>query len=126
MFDTLKSMGAVASLLKNREKIVQAVQRVQENLERREVSVDAPDRSVALRTDARGKVLALTIAPEALLSASGNEESRLRLERTIAGAMNAARARCVQILQEEVSREAEALGIPELAASPEFRRMLGG
>jgi DNA-binding protein YbaB len=125
MFDALKSMGAVASLLKNRERIVQAVQRVQENLERREVSVEAPDRTVSLRTDARGRVLALTIAPEALRAASGGEEARRRLERTIAGAMNAARTRCVQILQEEVSREAEALGIPELASSPEFRRLLG-
>jgi DNA-binding protein YbaB len=126
MFDALKSMGAVASLLKNKDKIAAAVTQVREELERRQISVDSPDKSVSLLVTASGKVERVTLSPSALAQASGDDAARARLEQTIAGAMNAARARMVVIVQEEISRQAEALGLPELANSPELRKLMGG
>lgn len=126
MFDALKSLGAVTSLLKNKDKIAEAVARVHENLERHVVTVEAPDKSVRVECNAKGKPLSLTVAPELLAQAGRDEAAQTLLQRTIVGAIQAAQQRGQALMQAEIEREANALGVPELAKSPELRRMLGG
>lgn len=126
MFDSLKSLGAITNLLKNKDKIAEAVGRVHENLERHVVTVEAPDKSIIVQVNAKGKPLTMQIAPEVLAAAGADEAARDRLQRTIVAALQAAQQRGQAIMQSEIEREANALGVPELAKSPELRRMMGG
>jgi DNA-binding protein YbaB len=126
MFDNLKMMGAVASLMKNKEKIAIAMQRVQANLEERRITVNAPDGSVRVVMNAKSKIESITFAPEVLAAAASDAMAKERLERMIAGAISAAQARVVEILKAEIDREAKDLGVPELADSGALSKLLGG
>lgn len=126
MFDNLKAMGAIASLMKNKEKIAEAMQRVQRNLEERRITVNSPDNSVQVVMTAKTKLEAITFSPEALTAAASDPFAKAKLERTIIGAMAAAQARAVEIVKQEVDREAKELGIPELADSAGLSKLLGG
>ncbi len=126
MFDNLKMMGAVASLMKNKDKIAAAMKRVQTNLEDRRITVNAPDSSVQVVMNAKSKIESITFAPESLAAAASDPIAKERLERTLIGAISAAQARVVEILKSEVDREAKDLGIPELADSGAISKLLGG
>lgn len=125
MFDSFKMMGTVASLMKNKHKIAEAVQRVQANLEDRKISVNAPDGSVQLTMNGKARIQSLIIAPAALVAASSDPAAKDKLEKTIAGAITAAQARAMDILKAEFEREATELGLPELASSGGLAQMLG-
>lgn len=126
MFDSLKSLGAIASLAKKKDAIAEAVQRVQSNLDQRTINVASPDKAVAIVTNAKLKVLSVTLDPAMLSRASTDAATREKLQGLIAGAMNAAQARAADILKDEILREANDLGIGDLVAqSPELQKLMG-
>jgi DNA-binding protein YbaB len=126
MFDSLKSLGAIASLAKKKDAIAEAVQRVQNNLDQRTINVASPDKAVAIVTNAKLKVLSVTLDPAMLTRAGTDAATREKLQGLIAGAMNAAQARAADILKDEILREANDLGIGDLVSqSPELQKLMG-
>jgi DNA-binding protein YbaB len=126
MFDSLKAMGAMAALVKNKEAVAEAFARVLRELESRTVTVEGarqPDGTPGIVVIASGKleIVSITLAP-ALLAASGDEPGRARLQQLISGATNAALKRAKELLMGEISREAKALGLPEM---PGLETLLG-
>ena len=126
MFDSLKAMGAMAALLKNKEAVAEAFGRVLRELDSRTVTVEGarqPDGTPGIVVIASGKldIVSITLSP-ALLAASQDEPGRARVQQLISGATNAALKRAKELLMGEVSREAKALGLPEL---PGLETLLG-
>lgn len=118
MFDSIKAMSAMASLMKNKEAVGEAFQRVMRELETRTVTVEGAkqaDGSPGIVVVASGKleIVSVTLAP-ALLAASQDDAGRAKLQQLIAGASNAALKRAKELLMGEVAREAKALGLPEM------------
>lgn len=125
MFDSLKSMGAIASLLKNKEKIAEAMARVHANLDQRTITVTAPDNSVQVIMTGKAKLQTLTLSDEILAKAAGDPEAKAKLQKTILGAITAAQNRVAEVVKVEVQREANELGIPELADPEALSKLMG-
>lgn len=126
MFDSLKAMGAMAALMKNKEAVVEAFQRVQRELAERTVTVEGArqaDGSAGIVVVASGKleIVSVTVAP-ALVAAAQDDAGRARLQTLVSGACNAALKRAKEVMMQEVSREAQALGLPEM---PGLDKLLG-
>lgn len=123
MFGGLKNLGAMASLMGKKEQIAEAFKRVQAELEERRISVNAPDNSVQVVASGHMKVLGVTIAPDVLVKAASDAAAAEQLQRTLAGAYNAAAKRVKEVAAELIKREAEALGIGDI---PMLEKLLGG
>jgi DNA-binding protein YbaB len=118
MFDSLKAMGAMASLMKNKEAVAEAFSRVMHDLDTRTVTVEGArgaDGTPGVVVVASGKleIVRVTLSPE-LLAQSQDDAGRARLEGLVAGACNAAMKRAKEVMMTEVQREARALGLPDM------------
>lgn len=123
MFGSLKNLGAMASLMGKKEQIAEAFKRAKDELEARQIMVNAPDNSVQIIANGHMRVLSVTIAPEALARAAGDAGAADALNRTLAGAYNAAAKRVKEVAAEVFRREAEALGLGDM---PGIDKLLGG
>ncbi|MCA3006057.1 MAG: YbaB/EbfC family nucleoid-associated protein [Planctomycetaceae bacterium] len=124
MFDQLKMMGAVANLMKNKEAIAEAAARVQENLEKRVVTVEAPDKSISVQVNGKLAVLEIRLADRVVKDAASNAETQAKMEKLIVGAVNAAMARAKEIIQEEISTETQKLGLGDLGGLSSLGNLL--
>lgn len=122
MFDSLKGMGQMAALLKNKEALAEAGKRIQATLEERRVTADLPDKSVGITITGKLKVVAVRVDPALVASAAGDPAVHERLERLLVGAFNAASARAQEIARDEIQKEAAALGLDKL---PGLDKILG-
>lgn len=123
MFDSLKSVGAMASLMKNKEKIAEAFKRVQSELETRVITVNAPGGAVSVTMNGHFKINDIAIAPEQLAAAAADPQAAARLQQLMAGAVNAANKRVKELIAEAMSAEAKALGLPDM---PGLSSLMGG
>jgi len=126
MFDSLKAMGALAQIMKNKEAIAASMAKVQAELAERLITVEGakqPDGSIGITAVANGKLqmVSISISP-ALLATATDEPSRARLGALITGATNAALKRAKEVAAEEIAKEAKALGLPDM---PGLEKMLG-
>ncbi|MGD9692734.1 MAG: YbaB/EbfC family nucleoid-associated protein [Phycisphaerales bacterium] len=113
MLEQFKAMGAVAGLLKNREKLREASDRVREKIASMRVEGSAGGGAVRVRLSGRSRVESVTLeAP--LASTLGQAGAKAHAERLIAEAVNDALGKAEQILKEELAREAKALGLDEI------------
>jgi DNA-binding protein YbaB len=124
VFDQLKMMGAVANLMKNKEAIAEAAARVQENLEKRVVTVEAPDKSISVQVNGKLAVLEIRLADRVVKDAASNAETQAKMEKLIVGAVNAAMARAKEIIQEEISTETQKLGLGDLGGLSSLGNLL--
>jgi DNA-binding protein YbaB len=127
MFDSLKAMSALAGIMKNKEAIAQSMAKVQAELAERLITVEGArqgDGSPGITAVANGQLqmVSITISP-ALLATATDEPSRARLGALVTGAVNAALKRAKEVAAEEISKEAKALGLPDM---PGLEKMLGG
>jgi DNA-binding protein YbaB len=111
MFENLKAMGAIAGLLKDQQRLRESAERVRGRLARARVEGEAGGGAVRAVVDGQLKVVGVTLSP-ALVSDLGEAGSRARAEALIAEAINAATERARVLIAEEVSREADELGLP--------------
>lgn len=118
-------MGAIASLLKNKERIAEAMARVHANLDQRTITVTAPDNSVQVIMTGKAKLQTLTLSDEILAKAAGDPDAKAKLQKTILGAITAAQNRVAEVVKVEVQREATDLGIPELADPEALTKLMG-
>lgn len=111
MFEQMKMMGALAGLLKNKEGLKAAGERIRARLA--EVRAGGAAGGGAVRATATGdlKIVSVQIEP-ALAAGLADPASRAYAEELIAEAVNNALDQAKAIAQREAAKEAEALGLP--------------
>jgi len=115
MFDSLKSMGAIANLLKNKDELANAGKRVQERMEALRVTGEAGGGAVRVVATGKMRVESIHIEPAAAAGFAADEDSRLMAQALITHAVNDALIKAQEQAQVAIASEAEALGVPEIA-----------
>lgn len=124
MLDAFKAAGAIAGLMRNKESLNAAGERIKARLgELRAVGHAGPGKgeagghAVRVTVDGRMNVLDVSIDPVLARAAIGGREGAdeaAAVGRLVAEAVNDAIRRAQALAQEELSREARALGLPDL------------
>lgn len=117
MFDKLKAMGALAGLLKDKDRVRAAVERVKARAE--EIRAEGQAGGGAVRAVASGKlrIVSIEIAPALASGMAVDEKTRRLAGDLIAEAVNGALAAAGEQIGAEVRREAKDLGLEEFAGS---------
>lgn len=124
MFDQFKAMGALAGLMKNREKLREAGERMQSTLEAARIVGQAGGGLVRVEVSGRLRVQRVEIDP-AVASSMGDERSRREAETLITEAVNDAMRAAERVIQQESQRMARELGIEDMPGMEGLSRMLG-
>ncbi|MBX3379366.1 MAG: YbaB/EbfC family nucleoid-associated protein [Phycisphaeraceae bacterium] len=122
MLDQLKAMGAVASLLKNREKLQASIQQVKEEMGKTEVVGKSSNGAVTARVNGQLKVISVEISAPLVNGMAAEPKTREGASKLIAEAVNDAIAQAQEKLQAAVQKRTQELGIPDL---PGLGNLLG-
>jgi DNA-binding protein YbaB len=114
MFDQLKSLGAVAGLLKNKEKLREAAARVKEKMEATKVIGEAGSGAARVVVSGTMRVLEVDLAPGLVQGMAADERTRMLAGSLIAEAVNEGLRRAQFAMKEAVEEETKALGIEGL------------
>lgn len=114
MFDQMKQMGAIAGLLKNKEKLAEAGARVKRTLDERPVTGEAGGGAVRVTVGGEMRVQRVEIAPAVAAGIGAGDEARRQIEGLIAEATNDAMRLAQLRLKEAIDREAQELGLDGL------------
>lgn len=115
LFDQFKMMGAVAGLLKNRDQIKAAGQRIQARLEA--MRIEGASEGGLAKAVVTGKMEVLSIEVSPALGAglgAGDEKSRSMATAMITAAVNQALKKAQAKVAETIDEEGESLGLPGL------------
>jgi len=123
VFDQLKSMGAIAGLLKDKERMREIGERVRESLESARVEGSAGGGAVRVVMTARMQVVNVQVDPAMCAGMAADEQSRTMAESLITEATNDAIEKAQRVAHQEVNKVAEELGLPEL---PGLENLLTG
>ncbi len=115
MFDKLKAMGALAGLMKDRDKLRAAGERLKARADVVRGEGDAAGGAVRAVASGKLRVLSVEIAPALAAGMAADENTRRLAGSLIAEAVNAAMASAGRQMQQEVSREARELGLEDFA-----------
>ncbi|MBK7403484.1 MAG: YbaB/EbfC family nucleoid-associated protein [Phycisphaerales bacterium] len=115
MFDQLKTMGALAGLLKNRDKLQAATQRVKRTLDENPPVGEAGGGAVRVTVGGELKVVHVELAPAVVAGMANDDHARRRAGSLIADATNDALKKAQERIREAIDREAKALGIEGLS-----------
>jgi nucleoid-associated protein EbfC len=115
MFDKLKAMGAIAGLMKNREGLKQAGERVKEKMDRTRCSGQAGGGAARAVVTGKMQVLEVELSPALVNGMAADDKTRQLASSLIAEAVNDALRQAQQKLQEAVKAEADAMGLGDLA-----------
>ncbi len=121
MFDSLKAAGALAGLMKNKEGLKQAGERIKIRLA--DLRAGGGSGGGAVRATVTGdmKVVSVTLEPAALVGLT-DPASKAMVESLIAEAVNNALDIAKAMAQREIAKEAEAMGLPNM---PGMEGLLG-
>lgn len=122
MLDSLKMAGAIAGLMKNKDALRAAAERVKARLAEIRVTGTAGGGAVTVTVSGHLKVLRVELTPALASNMVADEASRSFAENLIAEATNDALTQAQARAQQELAKEAEALGLP---AVPGLAGMLG-
>ena len=106
MFDQMRAMGAIASLMKDREKLADAAERVKTRLEDARVEGVAGGGAICVTVAGTMRVVGVHIEPAMASAFSADEQSRLMAQELIAEATNEAMARAQAMARETIAEEA--------------------
>lgn len=115
MFDQFKTMGALAGLLKNREKLQAAAARVKQTLDENPCVGEAGGGAVRVTVGGELRVTGVELMPAVVAGMASDESARRGVEALIAEATNDALKRAQERIREAIDREARALGIEGLS-----------
>ncbi len=113
MFDQIKTMGAIAGLLKNRDQIQAAGERIQARLESMRIDGECEGGLVHAVVSGKMQVLSITIS-DSLAFGMKTSEDRSLAESLIAEAVNHALKKAQVAVTEAIDEEGTALGLPGL------------
>lgn len=113
MFDQFKAMGAIAGLMKDKERLREAADRVKARLEAAEVTGESGGGAVRAVVNGTTTVLSVHVEP-ALAVGFGDGANRAMAESLIAEAVNDGLTRARVAAQKIIEEEAEAMGLADL------------
>ncbi|GMV26379.1 MAG: hypothetical protein AMXMBFR58_24100 [Phycisphaerae bacterium] len=114
MFDKLKSMGALAGLMKNREALKSAGDRVRAKMEATRCTGESGGGAVRAIVSGKMEVVQIDVAPALVNGMAADETTRALAGSLIAEAVNDGLRQAQQKLQQAVRAEAEAMGLGDL------------
>jgi len=114
MFDQMKAMGALASLMRDKDRVAEISQRVQETLESVRVVGEAGGGAVRVVVSGKMNVESVELDPAMTRGMSSDDDSRLLAQNLIKDAVNDANAKARVVLQKEMQRLSEELGLPDI------------
>lgn len=114
MIDAFKSMGALAGLMKNKDKLEEVAARIKVRLAETQVTGEAGAGAVRVRASAEMKVLDVHVEPAMAAGFGADETSREMAQRFVAEATNDALAKARDAAAEIVGAEAAELGLPPM------------
>lgn len=114
MFDNLKAMGAIASLMKNKDKIREATERVKAQLGATQLSGNAGQGACKAVVTGTLQVVRVELAPALVAGMAADPKTRELASNLIAEAVNDAMKQAQVKIKETIDTEARALGLPEL------------
>lgn len=114
MFDKLKTMGAIAGLLKDKDRLRAAGERIKARAEEIRAEGEAGGGAVRVVASGKLKVLSIDVAPALVAGMAADDRTRGLAGSLIAEAVNAALAGAQRQIQEEIGREARGLGLDDL------------
>lgn len=109
-----KTMGAIAGLLKNRDRIDAAAKRIKEQLLATEVTGEAAGGAVRAVVGGDLKVRSINLEPAVTQGLGADDASRQMAQSLIVEAVNDGMTKAQQAARDIVQREAADLGLPEL------------
>lgn len=115
MFDQLKAMQAVAGLLKNKEKLGEAGERIKARTDAMRVTGQAGGGACRATVSGRMVVTDLVLDPALLAGMSVDEKTRDLATSLIKDAVNDAMVKAQEQVKELIAREAEELGLPGMS-----------
>lgn len=107
MFDALRNLGNFGDLMRRAKDLQAQMQRVQEELSRREISADAGGGMVAATVNGRGELVSIRM-DKARIDPTDTE----MLEDLVVAAVRAAQAKAADAMKQEMQKTAADLGIP--------------
>lgn len=114
MFDKLKTMQALGSLMKNKEQLAEAGERIKGKVETMRVEGEAGGGACRAVVSGKMKLIDLTLDPALLAGMAIDEKTRDLATSLIKDAINDATQRAQQQVQDLISREAEELGLGDI------------
>lgn len=124
MFDQMKAMGALAGLMKNREKIKEAGERMQRTLEAARIIGQAGGGLVRVQVTGRLRIESVEIDP-GVAGAMATDEGRRQAQTLITDATNDALRAAERVIQQETQRMARELGVEDMPGMDKIAGMLG-
>jgi nucleoid-associated protein EbfC len=122
MFDQMKAMGAIAGLMRDKDKLAEISKRAQDTLEMVRVVGEAGGGAVRVTVSGKLEVQDVELDPNLTQGMAAGDDSRVMAQNLIAEAVNDANARARVVIQREMQKLAEELGLPEI---PGMNNLLG-
>ncbi|MGP1347411.1 MAG: YbaB/EbfC family nucleoid-associated protein [Phycisphaerales bacterium] len=122
MFDQFKAMGAIAALMKDKERLRAMGEQFKARLEAIEAEGEAGGGAVRVRVSGTMEVRGVDIAPSLAASFGADGATTAMAEGLIGEAMNKALALARQRVQAEAQKAAEEMGLPDM---PGLTNLLG-
>ncbi len=122
MLDQFKAMGALAGLMKDKDRLRQLAEEFGEKLERIEVEGEAGGGAVRVRVSGKLRVTDVFLDPALIAGLQVEGGGREMAQALILEATNNALQLAQAMVQEEARRQAEELGLPDM---PGMDRMFG-
>ncbi len=122
MFEQMKAMGALAGLMKNKERLAEVGEEFKRRVERISAQGEAGGGAVRVEVSGKMRVTSVRLDPSLLAGAGSGDEGRELAESLVREAVNDAVEQAQAMLQHEAQRMARELDLPEL---PGIERLLG-
>lgn len=122
MLDQLKAVGALAGLLKDRDKLQKMGERIQARLEQVRAAGSAQGGAVTAVVTGRMRVVSIDLGARAALASPAD---RALTQKMIADAINDALAKAELLAKDAALEEAKANGLPDLPALSALSGFLG-
>lgn len=122
MLDQLKAVGALAGLLKDRDKLQRIGERIQARLEQVRATGSAQGGAVTAVVTGRMRVVSVDLGARAALASPAD---RALTQKMIADAVNDALAKAELLAKDAALEEAKASGLPDLPALSALSGFLG-
>lgn len=119
MFDQFKAMGALAGLLKDKERVREIAEEFRAKLEQMRVEGEAGGGAVRVTVDGKMMVREVILDPALIAGLKVDEGGgREMAQALILEATNDAIARAQALVQDEARRLGEELGLPDMPGMP--------
>ncbi len=114
MLDKIRAMTAVASLLKDKERLREVGRRIKERAEALRATREGGGGAVRVTVNGRMAVLSVELDPALVSGMAADERTRALAGSVIAEAVNAAQAAAQAAMRDIIAREAQELGLGDL------------